>query len=381
MKLKEVKARLIKNSKGEHAIEVIVNKKYSASAPSGSSTGKHEVKAFTKGINFAVDFINKLPHLDNENFEEFEDLEKIDIISHLIGGNATLAMQLAILKAMSKNNIWKFLNSKAKKLPTPLGNVIGGGEHIQGKKVDIQEYLLIPSGKTFKEKAMLNDYVYQKIGRLLNTKKKTLEGAYAPKLTTTEVFDFLHGFLSNKDNTLGKKVSLGVDMAVSSYWGRKFYTYNNFSLETPVKKFTTKDHIRFVNSLIQKYNLKYVEDPMHEEDFKSFSKIKQSTLVCGDDLLTTNVKRLEKAIKMDSVNAIIIKPNQIGSLIKTKKVVDLAHKNGIKTIISHRSGETMDASISHLAVAWKIPYIKCGIFGKERRAKIRELIKIENQIK
>ncbi len=136
----------------------------------------------------------------------------------------------------------------------------------------------------------------------------------------------------------------------------------------------------FVLQLIKDYNLAYVEDAFEENDFASFYRLKRwvknKSLICGDDLISTNLKRLRKG--RNSVNSVIIKPNQIGSLIETKNVVDFAKKNKIVPVISHRGGETMDATIAHLAVGWEIPIIKCGIYGKERVAKIKELIKIES---
>ncbi|MDP3918691.1 MAG: enolase C-terminal domain-like protein, partial [Nanoarchaeota archaeon] len=169
-------------------------------------------------------------------------------------------------------------------------------------------------------------------------------------------------------------------IAASEFYSNGKYNYKNFSKDQTKKTLTPKEQIALVNSWIKKYKLAYVEDPLHEEDFKGFSQLDKKTLICGDDLLTTNLTRLKKALRNKSVNSMIIKPNQIGSLIKTKKVVDFAHSQGIKTIISHRSGETLDNTISHLAVAWNIPYIKTGIYGKEREVKLKELLKIENEI-
>ncbi|RME54655.1 hypothetical protein D6777_03095 [Candidatus Woesearchaeota archaeon] len=381
MKIKSVFARVIPNSRNQPTIEVVVNKKYKAAAPSGASTGATEVKAFpNKGINFAVDFINNYNDFTGMKFEEFNELEVFDELIGNIGGNGVIALQFAVLKAMAENKVWKFLNPKAKKLPTPVGNVIGGGAHTKEKASDIQEYLLIPKAKTFEEKAFLNSYIHKKIKTVVNAKHKTDEGAWITKLSDIEIFEALNEFLDDDKNTLGERVNLGIDMAASEFYKNNAYEYHNFSKTVKKRKLSRKQQIDFVNSLIDDYNLKYVEDPLDENDFLGFSRINKKTLVCGDDLITTNLDRLKKAIKFNSVNCVIIKPNQIGSVIKTKQVVDYAHKNNVKTIISHRSGETYDATISHLAVAWKIPYLKCGIYGKERRAKIEECIKIEKEI-
>ena len=139
----------------------------------------------------------------------------------------------------------------------------------------------------------------------------------------------------------------------------------------------------FILNLAKKYNLFYIEDPLHEDDFENFSKLtkKAKSLVVGDDLTATQPDRLNKAIEKKSVNAVIVKPNQNGSLLDTKRFVDLANKNSITPIISHRSGETADSTIADLAVAWNIPFIKTGILGRERFAKLNKLIKIEREIK
>ncbi|MBT3323916.1 hypothetical protein HN681_00045 [archaeon] len=378
MRIKTLKAKIIKNSRNENTIQITINKKFKASVPSGASTGTHEVKAYKKTAKYAVDYLNKHhDHWKNKSFDEFYDLETFENLN--LGGNPILALQLTTLKAMSNNKIYKYLNPKSKILPTPLGNVIGGGSHTKLKSSDIQEFLLIPKAKTFKERYLANKHAYKEIKKKLNTKKLTDEGAFIPNISTTETLDFLNNYL--QDKVLGIKINLGLDIAASEFYKNKTYNYKNFSKSNKTNKLKKQEQINLVNSWISDYNLKYVEDPLEQEDFRGFSKLDQRALICGDDLITTNIKRLKSAMQQKSINSIIIKPNQIGSLIKTKEIVDFAHSHNIKTIISHRSGETLDSSISHLAVAWKIPYIKTGIFGKERESKLKELLKIENEIK
>ncbi|MBU4241840.1 MAG: hypothetical protein KKF52_01275, partial [Nanoarchaeota archaeon] len=374
MKVKQIKARKILNSRNEPTIEVIVNKKYSAAAPSGASTGSTEVKAYAKNLNDSIDFINK-GGLVGLKYEEFSDLSSLHTLLPKIGGNAVIALQFALLKAMSDNKVWKFLNPHAIKLPIPVGNVIGGGLHTKKLSTDIQEFLLIPRSKKFSENYYVNNYLHTKIGKMLNAKKMTDEGAWIPSMSNEEVFRFLFNFLKDKRNTLGMDVEFGLDMAATSFFKNNHYVYKNFSSEKAVCKFSKKEQIEYVNRLIKDYKLSYFEDPLHENDFDGFSKVNKKTLVCGDDLITTNLDRLKEAVENNSINCIIIKPNQIGSVVKTKEVVDYAHKHKIKTIISHRSGETMDTTIADLAVAWNIPYIKTGIYGKERKAKLLRLKK------
>ncbi len=383
MKIRSVKARKILNSRKQPTIEVTINGKYSAAAPSGASTGTNEIQAFpTQGINFAVKFLNKLSHLDGIEIKKFQDLEVIERLLPIIKGNPMIALEFAILKAASKNKIWKFLNPKAKKIPMPLGNVIGGGAHIETKaKPDIQEFLLLPKTRYFKDAKIANEYVHKIIGKKLKTKKLTDEGAWAPKMDTTSILNLLQKVVKKTEEELGIKIGIGLDVAASEFFDGKRYHYNNYSRDNRKVNLTKKGQIKFMEKIIKEYELVYVEDPFNENDFESFRILKQKTktLICGDDLTTTNLQRLKRARK--SINAIIIKPNQIGSLLKTKEAVDFAVKNKIIPVISHRSGETLDTTISHLAVAWNIPIIKCGIHGKEREAKLKELLKIEKEIK
>jgi len=381
MKIREVKASIIKNSRKQNTIQVTINKKYHSSSPSGASTGQYEASIYgKKGLKYAVEYINKSPELKGLNFEEFKDLDYFDTWNEFLGANPVVALQGAILKAMAENKVYSFLNPKPRKLPTPLGNCIGGGAHTKAKTVDIQEFLLIPKGGQFTEQSILNEYVYKKLGKALNVTKKTDEGAFITSMSDLETFEFLFEFLANPNNTLDNKVSLGIDLAASQLFTGKMYHYKNFSKTIKTNRIKREDQIELVNDLIYRYKLKYVEDPLEENDFEGFGNITKSTYVCGDDLITTNVQRLREALKHNSVNCIIVKPNQIGSLVQTKKIVDYAKSNGIATVISHRSGETMDSIISHLAVAWEIPYIKTGIAGPERKVKLRTLEKIQNEI-
>ncbi len=379
MKIQEVKAYVIKNSRGEDAIEILVNKKYRASAPSGASTGKHEVACFSeKGISFSVNFINTHPHFKNFSLEEFSDLAVFDSFIPILGGNSVVAMQLACLKAMADGEVYSFLNSRVKKMPIPLGNCIGGGAHSTGGS-DIQEFLLIPEKKTVAERIALNREVYHAIGKISQAKKKTDEGAFVLPEPDQEIFSFLDDVLDGFRNQ-GHKISFGLDIAASQLYHKGKYHYTHFAAFQRKKVLLREKQIEQVNAWVKAFHLGYVEDPLQEEDFDGFSKISKNTLVCGDDLVTTSVERLKLALHKRSVNCVIVKPNQIGSIVKTKEFVDVCHKEGITPVLSHRSGETMDSSLAHLAVGWKIPYIKTGIFGKEREVKLQELIRIEKDI-
>ncbi len=378
MKIKKIKAKVIFNSRGEQTIEITVNKKYTASAPSGASIGRHEVKAFPKeGI--PIDFVNKelnkgLKGFKINTFDDFRDLEevlfKFDSTERLskIGGNTIIALEFALLKALSKNKIWKFLNPNPKKMPMPVGNCVGGGMHFRGTSTDIQEFLVIPKTKKFVDAALANQIIYKKIGKLLNASLKTDEGAWVTDIGDDKVLDIMSKVVDGTVKQLGIEINLGIDVAASRLYEDNFYKYRT-------KRLNRKQQISYINSLIRKYNLFYVEDALEEEDFEGFKEI-NCELNVGDDLICTNIERLKKSF----VNAVIVKPNQIGSIVKTKELIDYCKENDIVVIMSHRSGETMDTTISHLAVGWQCPYIKCGIFGKERSVKINELRYIEREI-
>lgn len=413
MKLKEIKsivASKIRTSKGTPTIlvKVVTSKGISeASAPHGTSTGKHEVKNFSvRGIDFSIGFVNALGKklcqmdIDLDVFQDLEEIErlikKVDSSSdwHIIGGNALYALEAALLKATAKHHgyeLWKFLLGKRKKItPISLGNAIGGGLHIeQDKKTDFQEFLLIPKTKHFFDSYFINLQAYKEVKKLILHYDKewqgllTAENAVASTLANSQVLDILDELRKRIKEKFDTKLALGIDMAASNLWKNKGYIYKNFPGRNVMRP---EEQVNYVFDLIKKYKLSYIEDPFHEDDFSSFSKLlaklkraKINCLICGDDLTTTNPERLKKAIKEKSINAIIIKPNQVGSLITMRDSIELAKKNNIVPIISHRSGETFDDTIAHLCVGFEIPYIKCGILGKERVIKLKELLKIEKQ--
>jgi len=394
MIIKRVVAKKIYNSRREDTIKVFVKSDKGtseASVPAGASVGKHEVMAFPKeGVNSSVDLINK--NLSNElkgfEFNEFNDLKKIEIHWNIEkeGGNSLLALELALLKNLGP--LWKVLNKDAKQVPRPVGNCIGGGMHIKKEGVlDIQEFLLLSlTASSFNDAVSANERAYNLIRKQLRkldpkfNYEMTDEGAWAPNITNIQALDLLKKVVNKVSDEFGFKLRIGVDVAASSFFDGKNYVYKN-----PAQKLSPKEHFDFISNIIEKYNLLYVEDPFHEEDFKSFAKLTKKygkkCMIVGDDLTTTNLVRLKKAIKEKAINAIILKPNQIGSLLEFDKVVKLAKEKKLHCIVSHRSGDTLDTSISHLAVAYGAPLLKCGIYGKEREIKLQEVKKIEKQIK
>jgi enolase len=412
----EITARKILDSRGQATIEVTVKslgKKCEASAPSGKSRGKYEVEPFSsKGIEFSVSFLNALGRKiidDKINLEKFDDLGKIEDIAFMLdktkdlsfmGGNALFALESALLKCLAAVNgreLWQFLaeeegySLKNLKMPKPLGNCIGGGMHVsaslQKKKADYQEFLILPGAMHFFDSYFINLQAYKKAKAILAKKdslwKGTLtdENALASTLENEQILELLKEVSAGIKGQFGIELELGIDMAASSMC-QVDYIYKN-----PPKKLSKERQIEYILDLVRKFNLSYIEDPLKEEDFEGFSRLLKDArklnpliLICGDDLTATHAERLDRAIKEKSVNAVIVKPNQCGSLLKTKEFFDKAKKAGIVPVISHRSGETSDNTIAHLAVGWQAPIIKTGILGKERFAKLHELMRIEREI-
>ena len=390
MIIKGVKARKILNSRGQETIEVIADSDILqgiGSAPSGASKSSKEVKDFPKGADGAVEFVNNnlSKDLADFSFEKFEDFKKIEKIINkydktknlsVVGGNLIVALEFAILNCFKQP--WKFLNPEAKQLPRPLGNVIGGGAHVK-EGIDYQEFLLLslnaPSiKKAIEANADIHKSARGKLGFFFN--KKTDEGAWAPNdLNESEILDILSEQTRKISKEKNFDVKIGIDVAANTLFNGN-YKYKH-------KELTREEHIEYVIDLAERYNIIYLEDPVEENDAKGFKEItnrlKHRCLVCGDDFISTNVSLLKKY--KDCLNAVIVKPNQIGSLIKTKEIIDFALKNKITPVISHRSGETMDSTIVHLAAGFNVPIIKCGISGKEREIKLATLERIENEIK
>lgn len=377
--VKSVDAKTILDSRREKTISVRIKTNvgsFSASSPNGKSRGKYESKPYKKSLE---DDIKKLKQFSNyfseEIIEKFDDLRRIeDILDRHVGANTFFALESAILKALAKEKkkqVWELINPNAKKLPLLVGNCIGGGRHSDGKKPDFQEFLLIPIIKSVEKSEKINKEAKKKIERILKKSnenfsgKKNDENAWKVSLNEKEVLDILNQI----------KLPLGIDVASSSFYSRKKYHYKNPKLER-----TKEEQLGYLSNLIKNFDLFYIEDAFEENDFESFAKLLKKfphSLIVGDDLTTTNIKRFEKALKNKSINAIIVKPNQIGSLIEVKKVCEMARENEVKIVFSHRSGETEETILADLAFGFGSDLFKCGITGKEREAKIKRMIEIE----
>ncbi len=383
MKIKRVSAKTILDSRQEKTISISIETNvgiFLASSPTGKSTGKYEKKPYKKSLEGDIKSIKDISDYFSEDaIEKFEDLRRVeDIVDKHIGANTLFALESAVLKAMAKEQkkeIWELINPKRKKFPRLVGNCIGGGKHSDSeKKPDFQEFLLIPNSKSVRKSFEINKKAKKDMGEILKkydknfNEKKNDEDAWMTSLNEREVLDIL--------KQLG--LPLGLDVASSSFYKRKKYNYNN-----PILKRTDEEQLGYLVNLIKNFDLFYIEDPFNEEDFESFAKLFKKfpdKLIVGDDLTVTNYKRLEKAIKMKSINAIIIKPNQTGSLLEVKRVCELAKKNNIKIVFSHRSGETEEDILADLAFGFGADFFKCGITGQQREAKLKRLIEIEKSL-
>lgn len=388
MNIQEIKAFKVLNSRAEPTIGIQVEtdkSKVWASAPSGASVGKAEATSYPHGIDSAIEYINsKAEKLKKLEMNEFDDLKQIESEINIVkaGASATIALDYAFLKALSldkKEPIWKLINPKAKGMPKLLSNVMGGGSHAAGG-LDIQEILVYSNAKTFAEGAFLNAKVHKELKLKLEKTDnyflggKTDEGAWTTGLSDLEAMRLVKETIDAQDT----KMYMGIDLAASQLYKNEQYTWRNYAYKSRKKVFTRTEHIDLVKDLIKRFKLKYVEDPVCEDDYKGFAELnKLDTNVCGDDLTTTNIERIRQALRAKSIDAIIIKPNQVGSVVKTAEAVKLAKRAGLKVAFSHRSGSTEDATLVHLAKAFEADFVKIGITGGERIIKINELIRIE----
>ena len=387
--VKSVSAKQISDSRGEKTVFVSVNTnagRFFSSAPSGKSRGKHEAKPYRKSLEKDIESLKKFSnYFSNDVINDFGDLRRIeDIVEGHVGANSVIALESAVLKALAKEKrkeVWQLINAnlspKTGNFPRLVGNVVGGGKHSSGengRKPDFQEFLFIPREKpkeafeTMKKRKREANYSLKEKDSLFRGKESD-ENAWRTSLNEKEIFEILKKL----------KIPFGVDIAASSFYKRKKYHYQNPQLQR-----TKEEQLFYISNLIRNFGLFYVEDPFDEEDFESFAKLLgkfPNSLIVGDDLTVTNYKRLEKAIEHKSINAIIVKPNQSGSLVEVSRVCELARKKNIKIVFSHRSGETEESILADLAFGFQADFLKAGITGKEREAKIKKLIKIERKLK
>ena len=415
-KIKKIKAREILDSRGNPTIEVKVilenNIQARVAVASGASTGKYEalelrdndVRYSGKGVLNACQNVEKIiaPVLIGQEVDVIKIDEKMLALDSTpnksrLGANAILAVSLAVARVAAKDAgqpLYKYIreiydiSSTKYILPIPLFNIINGGIH-SDSGLDIQEFMVIPvSPKTFKEKMRAGTEVFGALKEVLRKKGLIFavgdEGGFAPKLKNTqEAFNLLVAVTEFTKYILGEEIFFGVDVAASVFYNEKIKKYI-----FEKKKRSSSDMAKIYWSWVKKYPLLFIEDPFAEDDWEPWSlltkkveALDQKILLVGDDLFSTNIKRLEKGIANKSTNSILVKLNQIGTLTETMQCIALAKKNNYKIIISHRSGETNDTFISDLAVAINADFIKAGAPNRgERVAKYNRLMEIEDEL-
>jgi enolase len=392
--IERIVLRTILDSRGNPTVEAEV---YTccgfgrAAAPSGASTGTWEAKVRPPREAIAdarENLVSELVGLDAADQVSFDyALHDADGTADFsaIGANVAVALSLACAKAAANamgTELFRYLGGAfAQRTPLPLGNVIGGGAHA-ANATDIQEFLVIPTGASCAEEAVFaNAAVHKKVKELLIAEGKGCgkgdEGAWAPRIADAEAFDLLSRAVDVVADELKISISMGVDVAATEMWDGSAYAY------TGIKR-STEDQIAYIAELVDRYGLVYVEDPLQEEEFEGFAELTAQVgdrcMICGDDLYVTNVERITQGIETGASNCVLIKPNQIGTLTDTFEAVHLAKSQGMDTVMSHRSGETTDETIAHLATAFECRLLKTGVVGGERIAKLNELIRIEELI-
>ena len=406
-KIINIKGRQVFDSRGHPTVEteIYLDDGNSASAiiPSGASTGTYE--AYELRDNENKQYLGKgvLKALKKVNGEisktligfSAKDQEKIDKTlieldgtkqKKRLGANAILSVSLATNKAAaaSKNiSLFKNLGNK-QTLPLPLMNIINGGAHANNS-LRIQEFMIRPDkAKTFREAINICYLVIQKLKFLMNKKNLSTtvgdEGGFAPSLSDNEeAIEFILEAIEKAGFRSGADVSICLDVAANELFKDEKYAINSS------KYISSEKTIDYYLGLTKRYPIKSIEDPFFEDDWKSWidltKNINKDIQIVGDDLFVTNKERLLKGISSNAANAILIKPNQIGTLTETIEVINLAHKNGYKTIISHRSGDSEDTFISDLAVGTGSSQIKSGsLMRSERVAKYNRLLRIEEEL-
>lgn len=347
MEIEDLNLYRIHNSRAEPTVAAEINGERAAS-PSGASAGSHEASGKVPedlgGIEEKIREKVVGKELDQEEFDRvLKDIDGTGNFRNI--GAVSIACSLAFKKAGGYDTKTVF--------PYPLGNVVGGGEH--GGNTDIQEFLVIPvEANSFPEAMETNAAIIHEMEERYSTKirGKNDEGALITSMNDEETLKALKKVADDHG------ARIGLDMAANEFWDGKKYVYSNNQMEL-----SPKQQLKKVERLIEKYELYYVEDPFHEDDFEKHAELRrgQEGLITGDDVFVTSPERLERGVERGSCNSIIIKPNQAGTVSKTRRAVEKAFKNDYIPVISHRSGETCDPSISELALEWEIPVIKAGI--------------------
>ena len=406
MKIKDIKAREILDSRGNPTVEVDVILENGilgrAAVPSGASTGEREALEMRdggsrycgKGVLNAVNNVNTIIRdavigMDAADQRALDykmiELDGTETKSKL-GANAILGVSMAALKASALNEgkpLYQYVGDGIV-LPVPMMNIINGGAHADNK-LDFQEFMIIPQRDTIKERVRVGSEVFHNLKKVLNERGLSTgvgdEGGFAPDLqSNTEGFELIMEAIKRAGYVPGKDVCLAIDVAAS-----EFYKDGKYNLVGDGRSLTTDELIDFYAELIGKYPIISIEDPVDENDWEGFTKVTErlgdKIQLVGDDLFVTNKKCLQMGIDRHAGNAILLKVNQIGTITETLETIELARANGYATIISHRSGETEDTTIADLAVGLDLGQIKTGSMSRtDRICKYNQLMRIEEEI-
>lgn len=408
----QIRARQIFDSRGYPTIEVDVITSRGilgrASVPSGASVGKYEAVELRdndkgnymgKGVRRAIATINKIVNEELRGKYVF-DQNMIDAIlieldgtenKSNIGANTTLSVSLAVAKAAALStgqSLYRYIGGvNANIMPVPMINILNGGQHADNK-IDIQEFMIMPIGSgSFSDSLKMSMEVFHHLKAELKKSKHSTnvgdEGGFAPNLKGNEqALDYLMKAIEKAGYKPGEQVSIALDAAASEFYDeeKKLYLMNSGKKELDANALC-----EYWEKLVEAYPILSIEDAFDQDDFEAWQKLNASIgekiQIVGDDLFVTNPKRLAVGIQNGLANAILVKPNQIGTLTETLNTIQMAKNNGFNTIISHRSGETEDTTIAELAVAVNAGQIKTGSLSRsERTAKYNHLLRIEENL-
>ena len=417
LKIESVEALEVLDSRGNPTVqvEVITDGGFCgvAKVPSGASTGSFEAvelrdndeeRYMGKGVKKAVENVNRTIAKKITGMNVYDQLKidqkLIDIDGtdnkEKLGANATLGVSLAVAKAAANSlgmMLYNYIGGvNAKKLPTPMMNILNGGKH-SDNNISSQEFMIMPtSGKDFAENLQMGVETYHNLKKVLKSKGYSVavgdEGGFAPNLQSEEeALDVIVEAIKKAGYIPGKDISIALDVASTEMYDEAKKVGKNGYLFWKTGTFKTSDEmIDYLEELVQKYPIVSIEDGLAEEDWNSWKKLTQKLgskiQLVGDDLFVTNTDRLRKGIRNKVANSILIKPNQIGTLTETLDAIEMAQKAGYTTVISHRSGETEDTTIADIAVAVNAGQIKTGAPCRtDRVAKYNRLLNIENELK
>ena len=408
-----VHARQIFDSRGNPTVEVDVITENGilgrAAVPSGASTGEHEAVELRDGgssymgkaVGKAVVNVNQLISQEIVGVSVFGQ-EKIDNAmikldgttnKSKLGANAILGVSLAVAKAAANElgiPLYRYIGGvNAKTLPVPMMNIINGGSHSDAP-IAFQEFMVMPVGASSFSKAMqMGTEIFHNLKKVLHERNLSTavgdEGGFAPELNGTEdALDTIIKAIENAGYKIGSEIMIALDCAAAEFYKNGVYDYTIFEVKKGVKR-SSEEQATYLLELSSKYPIVSIEDGMDENDWEGWKflteKAGDKVQLVGDDLFVTNVQRLDRGIKQGIANSILIKVNQIGTLSETIAAVDMAHRAGYTSVMSHRSGETEDNTIADLAVALNTGQIKTGSASRsDRMAKYNQLLRIEEEL-